>query len=193
MREKKLFLVLVSLSLTSVFCTLQTTHLSPTADVHSAVSATLTALAVPANVPATAASPTSIPAGSTTPMSSFPQMGTISGSLNYPSDFIPAQRLVAFELTLNQVNYIDTVAGQNSYTIDVPVGSYHVVAYVLAASGVPTGLSAGYTQAVPCGLSVSCTDHSLITVTVTTGATNSNVNPEDWYAPSGAFPPMPTP
>jgi hypothetical protein len=193
MRDKKLYLALVVLSVTSIFCTLQAAPSAPTADVQSAVSATLTALAVPAAVPTVAASPTTNPADSTTPMSSFPQMGTISGSLNYPSDFIPAQRVVAFELTLNQVNYVDTVAGQNSYTIDVPVGTYHVVAYPLAASGVPTGLSAGYTQAVPCGLSVSCTDHSLITVTVTAGNTSSNVNPEDWYAPSGAFPAMPTP
>jgi hypothetical protein len=193
MRERKLYLAVVLLSLTSIFCTLQATPSAPTADVQSAVSATLTALAVPAAVPTVAVSPTTNPADSTTPMSSFPQMGTISGSLNYPSDFIPAQRVVAFELTLNQVNYVDTVAGQNSYTIDVPVGTYHVVTYPLAASGVPTGLSAGYTQAVPCGLSVSCTDHSLITVTVTAGNTSSNVNPEDWYAPAGAFPAMPTP
>ncbi len=193
MSDRKLYLALVMLSLTSIFCTLQATPPVPSADVQSAVSATLTALAVPASVSPTTVSPTSVPSLSTTPMSSFPQMGTISGSLNYPSDFIPAQRVVAFELTLNQVNYTDTVAGQNSYAIDVPVGTYHVVAYALSAPGVPMGLSAGYTQAVPCGLSVSCTDHSLITVTVTAGTTNVNINPEDWYAPAGAFPAMPTP
>jgi hypothetical protein len=88
---------------------------------------------------------------------------------------------------------MDTTSGQNTYTFDLPVGKYHVVAYSLGGGGFPTGLAGGYTQAVPCGLSASCTDHSLINVTVTLGATTPNVDPTDWYVDAGSFPPMPTP
>ena len=48
-------------------------------------------------------------------------------------------------------------------------------------------------QAVPCGLSVTCTDHSLITVSVTAGATLTGIDPNDYYAPDGTYPPMPSP
>ena len=44
---------------------------------------------------------------------------------------------------------------------------------------------------VPCGLSVECGDHSLLAVEVQSGQTTADVNPADWYAPEGAFPPDP--
>jgi hypothetical protein len=133
------------------------------------------------------------PTLSTTPMSSFPEMGTITGTLSYPASGIPALRIAAFELSTSEVSYMDTAAGQGSYSFDLPVGTYHVVAYTLGGGGYPSGLAGGYSQAVPCGLSVSCTDHSLINVVVTAGATTANVNPGDWYAPAGTFPPKPGP
>jgi len=145
----------------------QVTVVAPTADVNAIVQATFQAL--------TAQAVTPTPAGST---------GSISGSLNYPSSFIPALRIVVYLTGTSQYFYVDTVQNQNSYQIDnLPVGIYHVVAY--------TGLSAGYTQAVPCGLSVNCVDHSLIDVNVNAGQVTGNVNPFDWYAPQGAFPPLP--
>jgi hypothetical protein len=133
------------------------------------------------------------PTLSTTPMSNFPQMGTISGALSYPSSGIPPLRIAATETTTKAVSYMDTAAGQSSYTFDLPVGKYNVVAYTLGGGGFPSGLAGGYSKAVPCGVSVSCTDHSLIVVTVTAGATTPNVDPGDWYAPSGTFPPRPGP
>src|SRR5258706_7182183 len=145
----------------------QVTVVAPTADVNAIVQATYQAL--------TAQAVTPTPAGST---------GSISGSLNYPSSFIPALRIVVYLTGTSQYFYVDTVQNQNSYQIDnLPVGIYHVVAY--------TGLSAGYTQAVPCGLSVNFVDHSLIDVNVNAGQVTGNVNPFDWYAPQGAFPPLP--
>lgn len=131
------------------------------------------------------------PTTSTTPVPSFPQMGTISGALTYPASVLPSLRIAAFELTTNQVSYMDTTPGQSTYTLDLPVGKYHVVAYPIDV-GSP-GLAGGYSKAVPCGLSASCTDHTLIDVTVTAGNMTPNVNPDDWYAPSGTFPPKPGP
>ena len=190
--NKKVFLALAVLSMTGIFCTVQAGPSNPTPDLKAAVNATLTALAPEA----ASATLTPVPIAATqtdVPMSSFPDMGTISGTLNYPADTIPALRVAAFELTSGQAIYTDTSQGQNTYTLDLPIGNYHVVAYSLGGTGFPTGLGGGYTQAVPCGLSASCNDHSLITVTVTTGNTTANVDPTDWYADAGTFPSMPTP
>jgi hypothetical protein len=113
--------------------------------------------------------------------------GSISGRLSYPSDFIPPLRVVAFEVGGYNYRFVDTVQNQNSYHITgLRPGVYHVVAYVMDGS-----LAGGYTQAVPCGLAVGCNDHSLIDVTVEARMDTPSINPADWYAPEGAFPPMP--
>lgn len=114
--------------------------------------------------------------------------GSISGNLSYPSNFIPAQTIVAWSLAQpGNYYYVTTSDGVSFYTIaNLPPGDYEVVAYT-------QGLAAGYSQAVPCGLSVSCTDHSLIVVTVTSGQETGGVNPQDWYAPEGSFAANPVP
>lgn len=113
--------------------------------------------------------------------------GTIRGHLIYPAEVLVAQRIIAFDTaTMAKVAEVSTVQGQSTYQLSVPAGDYFVVAYTLDGK-----LAAGYSQAVPCGLSVDCTDHSLIAVTVDAGALVENINPQDWYAPAGAFPPMP--
>jgi hypothetical protein len=113
--------------------------------------------------------------------------GTISGHLIYPSEYIPAMRVAAFnDATLAVVATVDTVEGQNAYSLSVPAGTYFVVAYTLVGD-----LAGGYSQMVPCGLDVSCTDHSLIPVTVAAGGSAGGINPDDWYAPAGSFPAKP--
>jgi hypothetical protein len=113
----------------------------------------------------------------------------ISGHLSYPSEFIPELRVAAFDVATGKAFFVDTVQNQSSYRIqDVPQGTYHVVAYVLDPA---SNLSAGYTRAVPCGLLASCSDHALIDVAVTPGLVVENVDPGDWYAPAGSFPPRP--
>ncbi len=78
------------------------------------------------------------------------------------------------------------------YEMELPVGTYHIVAYALKDDG-SEFLACGYTFMVPCGLSVECTDHSLIDVPVTSGSAAENIDPGLCYADPGAFPPMPTP
>jgi hypothetical protein len=116
-----------------------------------------------------------------------PVPGSISGTLSFPSEFIPSLRVVAFSVDGFNYRYVDTMQDQGTYQITgLAPGKYHIVAYVIG--GAPAG---GYTQMVPCGLSADCTDHSLIDVTVEAGKDTPNVNPADWYAPDGTFPPMP--
>jgi hypothetical protein len=129
--------------------------------------------------------PLTLEAGMDTPESALP--GIIRGRLSYPSEFLPAERVIAFRAATMEIEAdVTTAEGQGQYELSVAPGDYFVVAYTLDGS-----LSAGYSQAVPCGLSASCTDHSLIPVHVDAGQTVDNIDPQDWYAPAGTFPEMP--
>ena len=117
------------------------------------------------------------------------QTGTIAGTLGYPSQGIPPLEVFAINASDNSV-YFKTVTAvnQQTFTIDgIAPGVYVVVAYPLDTDA----LAGGYTKAVACGLSVECTDHSLIQVAVTAGQSESGIEVKDWYAPSGQFPPRP--
>lgn len=117
------------------------------------------------------------------------QFGSIRGNLSYPSEFIPPLRVVAIHLATQEAYFVDTAENQTTYQIDnLPPGEYYVIAYTQDKL-----LAGGYTQMVPCGLSVECTDHSLIPVTVQAGQITSGIDPADWYAPNGTFPPNPVP
>jgi len=118
--------------------------------------------------------------------------GAISGNLSYPSSFIPSLAVVAFRVGGSPTDYYYTITnqGDTTYTItDMSDGEYYVVAYSLENPS----LAGGYTQAVPCGLSIDCSDHSLILVPVANGGATGDVNPGDWYAPAGTFPAYPLP
>ena len=120
--------------------------------------------------------------------------GSISGQLGYPSEVIPALRVVAFDSNSDDFYYVETVYNQSAFQISgLPVGTYHVVAYTLGGGSFPAGLAGGYTQAVPCGQTQECTDHSLIPVDVTSGQDTPNINPQDWVFEENSFPPMPGP
>lgn len=139
----------------------------------------------------------------TVPATPEPSTGTVTGKLSYPSEFIPAMRVVLFSLTDGKAYFVDTAKDQGEYSIDVPAGTYYVVSYPHEGVAGDTGeadsytldggpLAGGYTQMVSCGLSVGCDDHSLLPVTVAAGQT-VQADPGDWYAPYGTFPPMPNP
>ena len=113
--------------------------------------------------------------------------GSITGSLSYPSEFIPPLRVFAFQVGSKNYFYVDTAENQNTYQIDnLPTGYYQIVAYIQNGK-----LAGGYTQAVPCGLSVDCPNHDLLEVPVNSGQVVTGIDPADWYAPDGAFPPVP--
>ena len=119
------------------------------------------------------------------------QTGGIAGHLTYPGEFIPELRVVAFSVADSKAYSVDTVQNQSTYQIlDLPAGSYTVVAYVLDPA---SKLSAGYSAAVPCGLTIACSDHSLLPVTVAAGRVTQGIDPGDWYARAGSFPPRPGP
>jgi hypothetical protein len=180
--NKKIIFALLVLSLTTIFCSFQPDgQVNPTSDVNDMVNATLTAM--------TFVTVTPIP--TVPPVPTVPATGSISGHLSYPSDFLPPMRVVAFEAAnIQNYSYVDTLQDQPEYTIPgLPAGVYHVVSYRIDSAI----LAGGYTQMVPCGLKVGCDDHSFIDVTVTSGQTTTGIDPGDWYADAGTFPPMPNP
>ncbi len=171
-------------------------------DIETIVQATFQALTAQANLPVAAAS-TSTPLplaaaptqGGTDNIPTFTPVGglsgSISGKLSYPSNFIPSLAIVAYVAGGSPLDYyyVITNEGSNTYQLDnLPPGNYYVVAYVIGG-----GLNGGYSQAVPCGLSVECGDHSLISVSVTGGQVTQGIDPADWYAPEGSFPAYPLP
>ncbi|MGD0609982.1 MAG: hypothetical protein ABSB41_00595 [Anaerolineales bacterium] len=118
--------------------------------------------------------------------------GSISGYLSYPGDYIPELRVVAFAAgEPSRYYYADTVQNQSVYQIlNIPAGSYHVIAYRLDPTSTQ---AAGYSRAVLCGLLNTCMDHTLLDVSVAPGQAIGNVDPGDWYAPAGTYPPRPGP
>ena len=77
-----------------------------------------------------------------------PVPGSVSGTLSYPSEFIPPLRVVAFNVNGLNYRYVDTMQDQGNYQITgLAPGAYHVVAYIMDGT-----LAGGYTLAVPCGL-----------------------------------------
>ena len=131
------------------------------------------------------------PEGTAAPTPASPTSGgSIQGSLSYPSEFIPALAVVAYRVggASGDYSYTMTKEGQGTYSIPVSSGDYYVVAYIIGG-----GFAGGYTRAVPCGLQVNCTDHALIPVSVAEGAVVTGIDPGDWYASEGSFPPYPIP
>ena len=106
--------------------------------------------------------------------------GSIRGELGFPSEYIPPLRVVAFDVYSEDYYYVDTLLNQDTYEItDLPAGTYHVLAYVRDEG---PGIGAGYSKAVPCGLTVECSDHSLIDVLVYSGEVTEGIDPIDYYA-----------
>lgn len=83
---------------------------------------------------------------------------------------VPPMLVYAIRVDTASVQFVSirTAFNQLEYTIDgLEPGVYVVLAYL---ESVPD-FAGGYTQAVPCGLTVACTDHTLIAVTVVAGET----------------------
>lgn len=164
-------LLLIPLTLLLTFCA-SASPAQPDPAIAAMVNATLTAVA-------------QNPGGSS--QASSGGMGSIAGQLNYPAGAMPALKVFALLNGSDQFYEVDTAAGQMNYQIDnLPEGKYHVVAYTAESNGTQSG---AYTQAVLCGLSEACTDHSLADVVVFGGETAADINVFDWLQPN--FPPMP--
>jgi hypothetical protein len=112
--------------------------------------------------------------------------GAVTGKLCYPSEFIPEMTLFFQELDSQEITKLATAENQGSYHIDLSPGRYVAFAYLNSGSS----FGGSYSNAVPCGLDASCSDHSPVQFDVKPGETMSAVDICDWYAPD-AIPPDP--
>ncbi|MCL5611246.1 MAG: hypothetical protein M1485_01615 [Chloroflexi bacterium] len=211
MRTLRVMLYLTLLAVFAASCGPLPDHVTinfsePTQDVSQIVQATFQAMtqqAANAQPAATQAIPTAQPVSSATQavvpalastLHPVAATGSISGTLMYPASGIPSLRIVAFQVGAPNYYHVDTAFGQNSYQLDnLPPGTYRVLAYTLPGGGFNPGPIGGYSQMVPCGLQYGCNDHTLIDVVVTAGHVTTGVDPNDYYAPEGTFPPNPLP
>lgn len=108
--------------------------------------------------------------------------GKISGYLIYPSDHIPPQMGVCAELVSNTT--IKTCVKQIvdpkfpitgvGYEMSLEPGQYYVYSFL-------GDWKAYYNEFVTCGLKAECTSHNKIPVTITSGSSNDQILPHDWY------------
>ena len=113
----------------------------------------------------------------------------ITGSLGYPSEFIPENMEVCAVEVIGQGAHCSNEHLKDKaytygvgYRLTLPAGEYYVYAYVPNQPDA-TGQTykAYYSEFVTCGMEVSCSGHEPIKVTVRQGEIVSNVDPQDWY------------
>ena len=140
------------------------------------------------------------PAPVPTPTPVPPSLGTVTGAICYPSEGIPPMDLYFLNVGTQVVSPFPHLDGSASYSVALDPGTYVAYAY-------PQGYSVAgsYSQAVLCGLTINCTDHSLVEFDVFAGQTTSAIDICDWYGdpsdvplPSGEMlatptPPLPSP
>lgn len=107
-----------------------------------------------------------------------PKPGKITGSLSYPSDYIPDDMQVCAEETTSKEVTCKGGFKDDSFEMELPAGTYHVWARTDEAAA---GYRAYYNEAVKCGLDISCKDRTPINVEVRAGETAAKIDPGDWY------------
>ena len=144
------------------------------------------ARAVASTLTAEAPAPTSQvdPAVSPEPAQS---QGSVNGRICYPSEPpLPPLTLFFEETNTATIHQLEHTDGTGVYSIDLPQGTY--VAYAWREG---FELGGAYSAAVPCGLSVNCSDHSLLTFQINAGQTLSDIDICDWYGSPGDVPAPP--
>jgi hypothetical protein len=129
-----------------------------------------------------APSPTPTPTPTPTPA----PLGTVTGLICYPSEFIPPMTLYFKDVGTSQVFDFAHNDGSMNYSVQLTPSTYVAYAYRTG-----TNIAGSYSQAVPCGLTVNCTDHSLIPFQVTSGMTTQDIDICDYYGDPGDIPPPP--
>lgn len=111
------------------------------------------------------------------------QTGIAEVTLCYPSEMIPPMTLYLENVNTQEVTVVPTVQNQPPMELPLPPGTY--VAYAWLPD---FAFGGSYSQAVPCGLSVECNDHSLIQFEIMTDQTTSRIEVCDWYGDPGDVP-----
>jgi hypothetical protein len=163
----------------------------PNAQRALAVALCLAIAAAACRLPIPGATPTEAPAPTPTtpPTSTEPPggAGPVEGAICFPSEPpLPPMTLYFAEQTSGAVTSLPHSDGTGHYSVDLAPGIYTAYAY---AEGLEIGGS--YSQAVLCGLSVDCTDHSLVPFEVAADTPTDGIDICDWYGGEGSVPTPP--
>lgn len=116
--------------------------------------------------------------------------GTLTGVLSYPSDYdFPRMIVCAEAVNSKRIHCTDKRVPQRrrhrvGYKLTVPAGSYYVFATIVNGEEPVEsmrGYKAYYSEFVKCGLTVKCTSHEPVIVTLRAGQTLAGIDPGDWY------------
>jgi hypothetical protein len=113
--------------------------------------------------------------------------GTVEGGLGYPSENVPELKIYFMNNSNNDTITFETQYDRLSYKFEkIPEGEYTAFAYVIDSknnkdNGFVSGFGGGYTNAVPCGLTVKCSDHTLKTFKIYPNETTTGIDITDWY------------
>ena len=116
-------------------------------------------------------------------------LGSILGTTNYPSDYIPEQIVCAEPVDGGSEICTDVPAGDSenltpTWTLKVPEGRYYISSHVKDPEGLGSDMGnyrAYYTVYVTCGLNYACRDHTKIPIDVANSTTVKDIAPYDWY------------
>ena len=113
--------------------------------------------------------------------------GIVQGKLCFPSEYIPAMNVYLKASNSKAIYKLVSKENEQAFTFKkIPEGSYVAYAYTVEATMLDLNNkkykgSGGFTKFVPCGLSVDCKDHSLISFKVKKGKTTNAIDICDWY------------
>lgn len=110
--------------------------------------------------------------------------GIITGSLSYPSQFVPKDmKVCAVDIETEEeictTEHIEDKKYKSGvgYTLELPVGTYHIYAH----TNMWPAYKAYYNEFVTCGLKAGCPSHENISVQVKADQTLTDIDPTDWY------------
>jgi hypothetical protein len=130
-----------------------------------------------------------------------PPTGTLEGTVIFPSDTLPAQRICAEAIDTDPqasptpIICTETAEGEEEFTLAVPAGTYEVFAQRCQQSYEDRQFCsdgyvderAYYNEYVACGITYECSleisqqTNFPIPVQVESGQTIPNISPHDWY------------
>lgn len=113
--------------------------------------------------------------------------GSVNGMICFPSEFIPEMTIYFQEAGSGSITDLVIEQDQSTFSIELPAGVYTAFAH---SNNEEIELGGMYSEAVACGLSAACTDHSLRPFRVSAGEVVDDIDICDWYA-QDIVPPRP--
>jgi hypothetical protein len=123
-----------------------------------------------------------------------PQNATLRGTVIYPGDYLPPQKVCAKNTQTKQLFCFETKQNQSEFAISVKAGTYEIFARECSIKS-PAGKKCGgiydpkriyYNEFAKCGTTAECQKkfkkNRPILVRIRSGQTISNIKPHDWYS-----------